>query len=451
MKLIKNMTFATLALFGAGSAYSQTNIYIAASSGDRNATQLGISHILKSGWHYQGEKGYITSSSGSIKLATGSSTGAWNGTFTYNGTDYPVVIRVSFLGALSGDAAVAGNVQQPFVHTNADGVTYGTSAVKSATATNAVLGTDYDNATADFGFSTVFQATTPFNGSYNGVTYNSLVEEKVGVSPVGFYASPGFPSGQNLTTKLVQQLYTAGNLPLSLITGNSSDSHKYVYALSRDTDSGQRWGLLNEIGLGNGGTITDWSPAITGTTTSAGGVVYGGTANSQAYWPAETKNGIYSPLGGGGYNGGPAIASPLTAVLGINAYQGVYTDESSNTVTLHSDATAGYYIGYLTPSDANPNVLGTAGDVPLANQGVPISFNGVALTTANVQTGKYSLWLYNRIIKRASLTTGLVSGLHDALRDQILNTDAAAAGSIAWDSNFLVHRDIDGGFITLGK
>jgi len=440
MKLIKNMTFAALALLSVESAYSTpTTIYIAGSNGDRAGTQLGISQILSSGWTFQGING-STSSTGTLSTATGANFGAWHG--YYGGNEY--IIKVSFIGALAGDAAVAGNVAQPFVVSN------GTGSGAVVSPLTGVLGTDYTLQNADFGFSTVFQATTPFLGVYNGVTYNAVTEEVVGASPLGFYASPGFP-GTNITTQLAQQLYATGNLPVSLFTGNyTTDNHKYVYALSRDTDAGQRYGIFAETGTGNSGTITAWQPTITGQITGTGGLKYGGTVNSQILWPAETKNGIYSPTGSGGYSSGALIAQPLTTVLGANAYQGQYTDpDTGTTLYLHSDATAGYYIGYLTPTDANPGVLGTTGVVPSGSRGVALTYNGVALTNANVQNGTYTAWVYNRIIKPTSGLAGLKLTIHDVLRDQIKNTAAAGSGAIALDSNFLVQRFADGGFVTV--
>lgn len=443
MKLIKNMTFAALALLGAGSAYSTTTIYIAGSTGDRAGTQLGISELL-TGWTFQGDKGATNSTTPStLSKATGANYGVWTG--TYSGQS--VIIKTSFAGALAGVQAIAGNVPQYFVLSNGGGTTTLTDP------TSANLGTAAVSATADFAFSTVFQATTPFvAGVYNGVTYSAVTEELIGVSPLGFYASPGFPTGSaNITTALAKQLYTKGSLPLSLFTGNSGDNNKIVYALDRDTDAGQRWGIFNEIDLGTSGTVTAWQPTITGQTTTSG-ITYGGTVNSQALWPAETKSGIYSPTGGGGYNSGSSIAVPLTAVLGSDAYQGKYYNTDTSTYEyLYPNATAGYYIGYLTPSDANPDLLGTTGVVPSGSRGVSLSYNGVPLTTANVQSGLYTAWVYNRIIEPVGgVTTGtLQQSFHDALRDQIKNTAAAASGAIAIDSNFQVQRSTDGGDVTI--
>lgn len=54
MKPFKSAALAALVLALGGSAYGQTVIRIVASNGDRVATQTAISHLLASGWTFQG-------------------------------------------------------------------------------------------------------------------------------------------------------------------------------------------------------------------------------------------------------------------------------------------------------------------------------------------------------------------------------------------------------------
>ena len=439
MKPIRTLFTSAWLLAALSSVSAQTVIRIVASNGDRTATQTAISKLLASGWTFQGVNGN-TSSSGSLSVATGANFGSWNGTYASN----PVVIKVSYAGALAGIAAVAGNTDQRFVVSNGTG----TGAVPNP-LTGTTLGVDYEVGKADFGFSTNFQATSPFNGVFEGVTYNTLVEEVVGVSPLGFYASPGFPAGSsNITTQLAQLLYTTGSVTLAQFTGDfSADANKIVYAIGRNTDAGQRFGAYTEIGLGTTTVVKVWQPTITGQTTTSG-ITYGGTVNSHIPWPAETVSGIYSPTGSGGYNGGATLAPALTTTLGVNAYKGQYYDEDTGTYQyLYPNATAGYYIGYLTPGDGNPRVLGTTGIVPVGNRGVVLSFNGVALTDDNVRNGKYTAWLYNRILKPQSGLAGLKLTFANALRDQIKNVDAPAGGGLFDDASFKVKRYTDGGLV----
>jgi hypothetical protein len=455
---MKTKRFTILKLAGwvliAGLAFpasGQTIIRIVASNGDRTATQTAIAHILDAGtpWKYQGLSGDVSGTGGPGTVsatATGSNFGAWNG--TYNGQ--AVIIKTSFAGALAGIAAVSGNIDQRFVAT--DGT--GTGAVPNPlTSTNPA---EYEVAKADFGFSTNFQSTSPFNGVFEGVTYSPLIEEVVGISPLGFYASPGFPGSPsssnptfqpNITTQLARQLYTQGAVSLALFTGDwTNDKQKIVYAIGRNTDAGQRFGAYTEIGLGTTTQVRVWLPSVSGATT-ASGITYGGTVGSHQLWPVATQPGTFAvPLGSGGYNSGANLAAVLTVTLGANAYKGQYFDaDLGQNQFLYPNATAGYYIGYLTPGDANNRVLGANGVVPEASRGVSLRFNGVALTNDNVKNGTYTAWLYNRILKPQSGLSGVKLTFADALRDQIKTVDAPSGGGLFDDNSVFVKRSTDGG------
>lgn len=466
MKIFKSLALGALALSSIGAASAQTYIYLTASNGDRTATQTAISKILASGWKFQGINGE-TASGGTLSTATGANFGAWNGTF--NGS--PVVIKVSFSGALAGIAAIAGDTDQRFVAS--DGLGTGTIP-NPLTSSNP---SDYVVKKADLGLSTNFQTTSPFLGLYENVNYNPINQTIVGVSPLGFYASPGFPA-TNITTQLAQLLYTTGSVPLSLFTGNftNGDQNKIVYALGRNTDAGQRFGAYTEVGLGTSTNVKVWQPNYTagvgGTpqTTGTGGIVYGGVVGQHILWPAETVSGIFSPLGSGGYSSGALITQQLTSVLGPDAYKGRYEDPENPGVPqyLYPNATAGYYVGYATPGDGNPRVLGVSatgvdlGVIPVQNRGVALSYNGVALHNANgsvnednVRTGRYTPWLYNRTLKREGATpfTGtpaeqtLKNNFFNQLTTQIQTVDAVQGGGLLNNADFKVQRFTDGGLV----
>ena len=439
--------FASAVVFAAThAAHAQTVIRIVASNGDRTATQTAISNILDAGWTFQGINGNATSAN--LAVATGANFGAWNGTYSGN----PVVIKVSYAGALAGIAAVAGNTDQRFVVSNGTG----TGSVPNP-LTGTTLGTDYEIGKADFGFSTNFQSTSPFNGVYQSVTYNTIIEEIVGVSPLGFYASPGFPGSPsssnpsfvpNITTQLAQLLYTSGSVPLSLFTGDhTSDNEKWVYAIGRNTDAGQRFGAYTEIGLGTSTAVRVYKPVFSTAQTTTSGITYGGVVGSHALWPAETVSDIFSPEGSGGFSSGALLAQHLTVSLSADAYKGKYTEEGED-FFLHPNATAGYYIGYVTPGDATNRILGGNGVVPSANRGVALTYNGVALTDDNVRSGKYTAWLYNRILKPQSGLTGLKLTFANALRDRVKNFDAPSGGGLFDNAAFKVQRSTDGGLVT---
>lgn len=418
------------------SSNAQTVIRIVASNGDRTATQTAISKLLAPGWSFNGTNGFVSSPAG-LSNATSANFGAWSG--TYNGN--PVTIKVSYSGALAGIAAIAGNIDQRFVPTN--GTNDGPVVNPLTTAT-------FEIGKADFGFSTNFQSTSPFNGVFQGVNYAPVIEEVVGVSPLGFYASPGFPaSGANITTQLAQLLYTSGSVSLAQFTGDfTNDVNKIVYGLGRNTDAGQRFGAYTEIGLGTTKNVLVWFPSVSGRTTTSG-ITYGGTVSSHQLWPVNQQQGTFPvPLGSGGYSSGALLAENLTVTLGPDAFKNKYFDDELGDFTFqYPNATAGYYIGYLTPGDANNRVLGANNVVPPANRGIALKYNGVDLTDANVRSGKYTAWLYNRILKPQSGLSGLKLTFANALRDQVRNVDAPFGGGLFDDASFKVFRSTDGGLV----
>ncbi|MDX2081456.1 MAG: hypothetical protein SFU53_11800 [Terrimicrobiaceae bacterium] len=439
MKTKAFLSLGASLLLAAGVASAQpVVIRIVASNGDRQATQRAIANVLTN-WTFQGLNGSTASATpGTLNVATGSNFGAWNGSF--NGQ--PVIVKTSYAGALAGIAAVASNPRVPQRFVVTDGT--GAGSVPNP-LTGTTEGTDFELGVADFGFSTNFQTTSPFRGAFEGRQYDLLNEEIVGVSPLGFYASPGFPA-DNITTQLGQLLYTTGSLPVALFTGDwQNHGNQIVYAIGRNTDAGQRFGAYAELGLGVTATAQVWQPTITGQTTQSG-VTFGGTVGSHRLWPAETVSGIFSPEGSGGFNAGATLAPVLTAVLGPDAYKGKTVDPDTQVETfLYPNATAGYYIGYLTPGDANSRVIG--GVVPAQNRGVALKFNGVELTTANVQSGRYTAWLYNRLLRPQSGLTGLKADFATALANEIKANTATEGGGIKNDASFRVRRTTDGGLV----
>lgn len=445
MKALKILALSALVL-AALPADAQTVIRIVASNGDRTATQTAISKLLAPGWVYRGVNGN-TSSSGSLATATGSNFGAWKGTY---GTE-EVVIKTSFSGALAGIAAVAGSIDQRFVAT--DGT--GSGSVPNPLTSN--VPAEYEVAKADFGFSTNFQSTSPFNGLFNGVTYSPVTEQIVGISPLGFYASPGFPGTPsnprpgyvpNITATLARQLYETGSVRLAQFTGDwVNDRNKIVYAINRNTDAGQRFGALLEVGFGTSSQVTAWFPAVSNAIT-ASGITYGGSVDSHQLWPITQQPGTFAvPLGSGGYNSGANLAAALTTILSADAYKGKFTNEQGQPDFLYPDAEAGYYVGYLTPGDANNRVLGQNGVVPEQFRGVALRFNGVENTTENVKNGSYTAWLYNRILKPQSGLDGLKLTFADALKEQIATVDAPSGGGLFDDDTVKVQRFTDGGLV----
>ncbi|MFA7344638.1 MAG: hypothetical protein WC003_10060 [Terrimicrobiaceae bacterium] len=435
MKLIKTLAIAAVTL--AAASLASADIYIVGSNGDRSATQKGILNKLAANgsWFFRGDKGSTDNANPTTnKNALNSNFGVWTGTFN----SQSVKIKVSFIGAAGAVYALAGNNQVRFVANNGTG----SGTLLSPYDPAAVLNTDYILANASFGFSTNFQETTP----YNGGSYDTLVTETVGVSPIVFVASPGFP-GDNLSTQLAQNLYSGGSLPASLFTGNAADLNKIVYAIGRNTDAGQRYASYSEFGLGTAAAVKVWKPALSGQITDPStSIKYGGTVTSHQLWPIETVSGVDSAVrGNGGYDSGGNLAPQLTVTgFDANPRKGRDTGSPTPNAEPYPGATAAYYIGYVTSGDYNTRIL------PFSPSSVLLKYNGVAYSADAVRNGYYTAWVYNRILARSDnvgLEDATTSLFHDQLRDEILNTTATENGGILLGT-LNVERFADGGLVT---
>jgi hypothetical protein len=378
------------------SAHAQTVIHIAGSNGDRAATTQAIQNLLTGTVTFAGISSPATASN--YSTFTG---GSFNGT--------PVTIKTAFLGATGGIKAVAGSELVRFLPNGATG----TANANPLTATNA---SQYEEAVPDFTTSTNFQSTSPYQDTYNGHFYIALSDTITGVLPLNFVGSKNFPT-DNLTTAGAQALYLRGAIPLAFLTGNSADHNKTLFALGRNTDAGQRYGAMAEIGLGINTPVKQYQPTISS-----------GVATSQALWPRETISGVDSQFtGNSGYNSGANLVAGLVVTLGPTAYQ-----------VGNSSATAGYYVGYLTPGDATTAVAGGA---------VVLKYNGVAYTAAAVQEGQYTPWLYTHVLYDPDLA-GTPRDLADAIAAEVTaNTIVTPGGGIKL-STMQVRRNAEGALIT---
>lgn len=475
MKLSQSALLGLASVASSLVATAQTTIYFAASNGDRNATQVAISRVL-SNWSYQGLDGFATGTGGPGQAPSDtfrtSNFGTWNG--TWNGQN--VIIKTNFAGALAGIAAVA-DQSQVFRFDKTDGLDDEAIPANPLTTTNPAF---YQEASVDFGLSTNFQSTSPFNGDYNNRTYNAVKQIPVGISQLGFYGSPGIPI-DNITTQQAKLLYDTGAVPLSIFTGNwtNGDQLKYIYALGRNTDAGQRFAAQLEIGRSGlgfqwayqanpaptaGGTDNvplvespvgsgNWiaNPAyVPANSYQIGTSVIGGIVSSHRKWNGgidETFSGITAS---GGHNSGANLAVALTQKLGEGAYK-----------SADPNATAGWYVGYVTPGDANATILGNGqGSArPADSKGVALKYNGIENTAANVKSGKYTLWIYNRILTPTSGVAGKVGDPSPTFRADFVTAlanrikiDVATQQGIALDDPALkVHRTQDGGLVIPGS
>lgn len=418
MKSIKTLLLGTSALWLAHTASAATyTIYIAGSNGDRNATNQAIANILT------GESiAYTINGSSDGTLTTSNFTNFNNGTFggnTYN-------VRAAYLGATAGLQYVAStdpNDKIRFLPETATGAQNPNPGASGATALQ------YQLAKPTFGVSTNFQSTSPFIGEYKGKTYNTLTEILTGAVALQFLGSKGFPA-DNLTTAQAQKLYNEGTVPLAFFTGLAADRTKIVFAIGRNSDAGQRYGAQAEIGIGVNAVVNQWQPTgLTGTSPNI-------HVTSHQLWPRETVSGVDSGSpGNSGFTAGADLRVALLYTLDAGAYQ--------FNGTLGAAATGGYYLGYLTPSDAN---------LVIPSGAVPLKWNGITYTEAALKEGQYTAWVYTRVVYDADTlnetATPDVFAFLNALQNEVKTNTIVTPGGGVKITDLQVRRGVESGRLT---
>ena len=241
MNALKKLIAASMSLAAVSGAFAQTatTIRIVGSTAFRSAAVTAIEHILNTGYTF----GY-SGTSGETKASQSVFVG------TTKVGSYPVVIKCSWTGSVGGVQTLA---QVSPVITNATFLSE-TANTLSTTGTSG-LSSNYDAAvTADVTMSDSFQGSTMFTGG----SYLTLVDTKVGVVPFVWAkgssndstVSASLANVKNMTPLQAKALLGSGVLPLSMLTGNSSDSTIDVLAVGRDQDSGTRLDAFAESGFG---------------------------------------------------------------------------------------------------------------------------------------------------------------------------------------------------------
>ena len=412
MNKIKTLLAGAAALALAATASAQTVIYIAGSNGDRTVTNTAIPKLLTGTLTFKG------TNTDPLRANFGTWTGG-----SFNGQ--PVTIKVAYIGATGGIAAVAGSLPVKFLGNSAQ------AGVNNPDPT--VAGNDNDSQVPVITMSTNFVSSSPFINTYQGHFYEDLTpqDQRVGVIGLKWIASKGFP-GDNITPQQAQYLYANGSAPLALFTGDPNDKNKVVFATGRNTDAGQRFAAQAEAGIGINAVVKQFKPTITGAT---GNPAVGGTINSHVLWPVETFSGVNSQFpGNSGASTGANLAPFFTATLGAGAFT---SDGTGTANSAFQNFTAGYYIGYLTPSDAD--------SIALPGGAVELKWNGVPFSNQAVREGKYTFWVYEHLFYRGG-TTGIEKDFGDQLATQIKTVDAAVGGILLDTVN--VSRQAEGSLVT---
>jgi hypothetical protein len=428
MKLFKTLALIALASCCAATLNAQTKVYITGSTAYRSAVHTAILHIYDT-TPTPVSFGYTGTSFG------GASQAIFEGTIGGVSTN----IYTSWSGSEAGIQTVA----DPNPATTVNFLPDSTTVSPSPGSGSAPTGTDPHKPLV--AMSDTFQSTSQFNSTFNGVTYNALLEadgtssghgSPVGVVAFKWCASAG-ASFANITSQLCRSLYNAGKLPLALFTGSSADETSVVIALGRNPDSGTRLTAFAESGIGALSGVKQFEPLDSA---AAQVTSPSSTITKFVNWPAETINGVPVSTFNSGYSSGGNLSKAMRAV-------------TSDPVTIQIGAGTKSYaasivtrVGYLGTSDADPNLLSGSGPA----LGTELSYNGVSLGNVNgdyntvtaLTEGKYTFWGFEHLLYNSGIDT-TVKGVADKLATQLHDTDA-----VVKLSSMKVTRATDGANVT---
>lgn len=305
---------------------------------------------------------------------------------TIGGNAY--IIRTRFSGSLAGiaDVATATSI------TNF--ITSGTTVPVGGTQ---LVGATTESAVPRWAFSDVDKALSNHPNA-------NLGGGAVGIVPFMFIAGKGAPAGiTNMTDQNHNTLWSRGDLNASFFTGQTSSIT--ILATGRNASSGTRATILSETGFGSFNPIKQYNVNLTNGNIS----LFGGT-----------------PAGNEGHTGNGAVANALNFA-------------SSGLVPANTA-----FIGYLTVSDAisitgydpatgNYSAIASPGQHP-----VPLTYNGVRYSVANVRNGSYTLWGYQQLYTAPGLSS--TEQAFDTLLRNTIPTTLQETTGIANDTNMRVIR-----------
>lgn len=392
MKLLKIAAMGLVALGFAEAASAQTKIYITGSSAFRTSAHTAIMKLLGS------PDGTTLLEGSSFGLAGNGATLANANAAIFKGTfkGEAVIIKTSWSGSAAGFQTVAESTGTAFtVGFLPDTVNTSTTGTNGLTDPRPTAN-PRDPAVPHIAFSDVYQSSTPFRGTFNGKTYDSVVDNIVGIIPFRFVKSAGAAAGiTNMTPLLAQATWIGtGSCPLALYTGKATDQGTRVFATGRDGDSGTRISAFAETGIGNTTSVKQYDCA------------------TELPYAQQTVNGIVFPVGEGGESSGGTLAGATK---------------------MGKPGLTKSYVSYLSNGDTT---------TLLNNGGAALTYNGVAFSLEAVQQGQYTFWSYEHLVYKGGLS-GTPRTFADNLTNQLLNTDGSPLlGSMS------VVRAQDGGVVT---
>ena len=396
-----------------GLASAQTKIYVTGSTAFRASAINEITNLLNTNG---GGYSIATDSAGASAVTSSNA-------ITYTGGNISgtaVTIKASFSGSGAGVQTVAGapNFTVGFLP---DGAT-GMNNPDPRTSTNA-----HESAVPDIALSDVFQGTTPFNGTFQGVAYAALTQKTVGVVAFTFAGSVGFPANQTMTPQIAQTLFAGGLVPLSEFTGSANDDNTGVIATGRDADSGTRLTAVAETNVGVNTALHQYLPTVSG----ANAANMGGTITNLVLYPAMTIDGVSHQAGDGGESSGGSLRVYLTDTVSTAAFQNI-----------DSTLTGAYLVTYLGVSDFNAVTAAT-----VSTKAVALSYSGIPESQTEIEEGAYTFWGYEHLDYKSSLS-GVKLTFTQKLTSQILNSTSATLSPNVSVNDMKVQRFGDGGTVS---
>jgi len=448
MKIQSILCGAALALALVTTARADVTITITGATAFRAATLDSIKNR------------YLAAGTPSFKYAhdqaAGSLTGATRAIFfgTFPGVSGNTTIKCCFTGSVEGIRALvvpSGSDPQPPTYypdsllsgnsTSSGGTEY---ALNSSSAGSPVaLG-----AISDIAFSDVKKASTPYAASAL-----QPAAPQAGVIVFTPIANKGCPL-TDITAQQYRALMKRGYQPLSLFTGNSSQTDN-VYMTGRNDGSGTRTTLLAETGFGITTALNQFV-SVNSTSTAiniiqkvpAGGVNSPTPAGfTQSASNASTIWGLDQD-GNGGYNSGSTLKGDLAkTTTAVDVYDADGTTQLDTGVNL-------YLVSWISLSDAKG-----ARDTGSNGGGAKIlGYNGVKLSDfaadtsgsstltaadkAKITYGSYTAWGYENMYRANGITSGDKKTVYDAIKG---NLALGTAGIATTDMH--VTRSSDGGTV----
>ena len=400
--------------------------------------------------------------------AAGAFNGATRAIFkgTFPGVSGVTTIRTSFNGSVEGIKALADSpASDPTYYTDIPGNLVTATAVGGGETHKSTDGFAKTTAASqsEIAFSDVSKNSTPFaSASLQPSTATC------GVVVFTMLTNEGSPI-TNVTAQQFRALAAAGFQPLSMFTGNASDTTN-VFLTGRNDGSGTRTTYMAETGVGITTEIKQYITVDSSSTAleaiqlvPAGGVndsdsitngiqlptgsdikayVDGGqsvtqlVANASTVWGQDTA-------GNGGYSSGSTLRTDMgkTGASGVTVFDAAGADAFGAPVRV--DLVTWLSLNDAVTARGNGAIFCAYNGVKLDDIAASGSTMSVA-DKAKVANGLYTAWGYQQMYRRGDITTGDAVTVYNGIKTNIASNLAAAGIAIA-DMN--VNRSFDGGTV----